>query len=126
MSRDARVAIRALDEVLRDVTPEQMLQGVLLPIINVHQKRLGVSSLLLMITYLQIASLELPGDDDHRIINCAVYLQKQYSDAKVVLVTKDINMRLKARGAGLHYVEDYQPVDQLIDDITLLTSGYKK
>jgi PhoH-like ATPase len=68
----------------------------------------------------------LPGDEnDHRIINCAVYLQKQHSDSKIVLVTKDINMRLKAKGAGLKYVEDYR-TDQLIDDIALLTSGYKK
>ena len=67
----------------------------------------------------------LPGNEnDHRIINCAVHL-KQHSDSKVVLVTKDINMRLKAKGAGLKFVEDYR-TDQLIDDIALLTSGYKK
>ncbi|MBS3798265.1 PhoH family protein [Pseudoalteromonas sp. BDTF-M6] len=126
VSRDARVAIRSLDEVLRDATPEQMLKGVLLP----DDKRAPEQQrgkLIIVNDHLFADSISgLPGNEnDHRIINCAVYLQKQYSDAKVVLVTKDINMRLKAKGAGLHYVEDYR-TDQLIDDVALLTSGYKK
>lgn len=43
---------------------------------------------------------------------------------QVVLVTKDINMRLKAKGAGLAHVEDYRS-DQLIDDIRLLAKGFQ-
>lgn len=126
VSRDARVAIRALDEVLRDASPEQMLQGVALPE-NKRAPQLQNGKLIIVNDHLFADSISgLPGNEnDHRIINCAVYLQKQHSDAKVVLVTKDINMRLKAKGAGLHYVEDYR-TDQLIDDISLLTAGYKK
>ncbi|MEO2280546.1 PhoH family protein [Pseudoalteromonas pernae] len=126
VSRDARVAIRSLDEVLRDASPEQMLQGVTLPS-NKRTPDQTRGKLIIVNDHLFAESISgLPGNEnDHRIINCAVYLQKQYSTAKVVLVTKDINMRLKAKGAGLHYVEDYR-TDQLIDDIALLTSGYKK
>jgi len=126
VSRDARVAIRSLDEVLRDATPEQMLQGVRLPS-NKRAPEAPPGKLIIVNDHLFADSISgLPGDEnDHRIINCAVYLQKQHSDAKVVLVTKDINMRLKAKGAGLHFVEDYR-TDQLIDDIALLTSGYKR
>ena len=40
----------------------------------------------------------------------------------MVLVTKDINMRLKARGCGIHS-EDYHS-DQLLSDIGMLTNGY--
>ena len=63
-------------------------------------------------------------ENDHVIINCALRLQ-QHSSTKVALVTKDINMRLKAKGAGIQFVEDYR-TDQLIDDIKLLSTGYKK
>ncbi len=124
VSRDARVAIRGLDGVLSQASPEQMLQGVALP----SNKQGGLTgSLLIVNDHLFADSISgLPGNEnDHRIINCAVYLQNQHSDKKVILVTKDINMRLKAKGAGLKYVEDYR-TDQLIDDIALLTSGYKK
>ena len=123
VSRDARIAIRALDDVLRDASPEEMLAGVdlstvtknctgRLTIVNDHMFEDAVSG--------------LPGDEnDHRIINTALHLQQLKVEVKVVLVTKDINMRLKAKGAGLEFVEDYR-TDQLIDDISLLTSGYKK
>ncbi|MFT7277730.1 MAG: PhoH-like ATPase, partial [Gammaproteobacteria bacterium] len=126
VSRDARVAIRGLDEVLKNATPEQMLQGVALPS-NKKAKANSAGTLIIVNDHLFADSISgLPGNEnDHRIINCAVYLQKQHGDSKVILVTKDINMRLKAKGAGLKYVEDYR-TDQLIDDISLLTSGYKK
>lgn len=126
VSRDARVAIRGLDEVLKNATPEQMLQGVALPS-SKKAKASSAGTLIIVSDHLFADSISgLPGNEnDHRIINCAVYLQKQHSDSKVILVTKDINMRLKAKGAGLKYVEDYR-TDQLIDDISLLTSGYKK
>ena len=42
---------------------------------------------------------------------------------ETILVTKDINMRLKALGAGLNRVEDYRR-DQLVSDVDLLPSGY--
>lgn len=126
VSRDARVAIRGLDEVLKDATPEQMLKGVALPS-NKKAKASSAGTLIIVNDHLFADSISgLPGNEnDHRIINCAVHLQKQHPNSKVVLVTKDINMRLKAKGAGLKFVEDYR-TDQLIDDIALLSSGYKK
>lgn len=43
---------------------------------------------------------------DHRIIATALWLRDNYPDRKVALVTKDMNMRLKARAMGL-MVQDY-------------------
>jgi len=129
VSRDARVAIRSLDGVLKDASPEQMLDGVRLPSIETAAESGPISrgKLVIINDHLFPDSISgLPGNEnDHRIINCAVRLQKQYSETKVVLVTKDINMRLKAKGAGLKFVEDYR-TDQLIDDIKLLSNGFKK
>ena len=38
-------------------------------------------------------------------------------------MTKDINMRIKAKGSGLMHVEDYRR-DRVLDDIDLLATGY--
>lgn len=43
---------------------------------------------------------------DHRILNSALLLQKEHKDRPVILVTKDINLRLKAKSLGL-VAEDY-------------------
>lgn len=43
---------------------------------------------------------------DHRIIACALWLRDHNPDRKVILVTKDINMRLKAKAMGL-VAQDY-------------------
>ncbi|MFZ5999316.1 MAG: PhoH family protein [Bacteroidota bacterium] len=43
---------------------------------------------------------------DHRIINSALQLQKEEKDRKVILVSKDINLRLKGKALGLQ-AEDY-------------------
>ena len=44
---------------------------------------------------------------DHRILNTALYLEEQYPGRKVIMVTKDINLRLKAKSLNLN-AEDYE------------------
>lgn len=44
---------------------------------------------------------------DHRILNAALYLSEEYKDRKVILVTKDINLRLKAKSLNL-LAEDFE------------------
>ncbi|MCV2884458.1 PhoH family protein [Aestuariibacter sp. AA17] len=124
VARDARISIRSMEDVLHDATPEQMTEGVTLAGrgsgITAPSGKFSIFS-----------DLELPEDhhvftsneNDNRIINAALYLQEQKSPGQVVLVTKDINMRLKAKGAGLAHVEDYR-TDQLISDIKYLSKGY--
>ena len=124
VSREARIAIRALEDVLKDATPEQMLQGVALPS-HAEEKNAGH----LFIINDHHISDQIPGlpggENDHLIINTALFLQREKAPTKVILVTKDINMRLKAKGAGLKLVEDYR-TDQLIDDVRFLYKGYYK
>jgi PhoH-like ATPase len=43
---------------------------------------------------------------DHRILNSALLLQKTEKGKKVILISKDINLRMKAKSLGL-YAEDY-------------------
>ncbi|MDR1114718.1 MAG: PhoH family protein [Tannerella sp.] len=43
---------------------------------------------------------------DHRILSCAMTVSEMHPEMKTILVTKDINMRMKARSLGI-MVEDY-------------------
>jgi PhoH-like ATPase len=45
--------------------------------------------------------------NDHKIINAGLVLQELESDLEVILVTKDINLRIKAKALGLK-AEDYE------------------
>jgi len=44
---------------------------------------------------------------DHRILNTALYVSETHPDRKVILVTKDINLRIKAKSLSL-LAEDYE------------------
>jgi PhoH-like ATPase len=47
------------------------------------------------------------GKTDHRILNSALSLQQEHPDKKVILVSKDICLRLKAKALNLN-AEDYE------------------
>ncbi|MDX1651381.1 MAG: PhoH family protein [Brumimicrobium sp.] len=53
------------------------------------------------------------GKNDHKIINAALFLKEQHKTTEVTLVTKDINLRIKAKALGIN-AEDYETgkVDQ--------------
>ena len=50
---------------------------------------------------------------DHRILNCAYKLSNNNSDRETILISKDTNMRLKARSLGIT-AEDYT-TDKIMD-----------
>src|SRR5699024_10456229 len=58
--------------------------------------------------------------NDHRILNAVLKLMEEESDKKVVLVSKDINLRLKARALSIE-AEDYET--NRISDIEHLYRG---
>jgi PhoH-like ATPase len=126
ISRDARVAIRAIDDALRDATPEQIISGVQLATANSEAGTAAGHLSIFADHALPQVKEHLPGGaNDNQIINTALYLQNERKPQKVVLVTKDINMRLKAKGAGLMHVEDYR-TDQLISDVSMLAKGFQE
>jgi len=66
--------------------------------------------------------LSLPqGKADNQILGVVEALRKQHAPREVVLVSKDINMRVKARALGLS-TDDYQN-DKTLEDGDLLYSG---
>jgi PhoH-like ATPase len=123
ISRDARVAIRSLEEALHDATPEQITEGVPLTRISGDHEAVGHLSIFPDFQLRQKDSNISLDENDHRIIQSALEVQRRKAPDTVILVTKDINMRLKAKGAGVKRVEDYR-TDQLIDDIKMLSRGF--
>ncbi|GAB3188798.1 PhoH family protein [Hydrogenophaga aquatica] len=61
------------------------------------------------------------GKADNQILGVVQALRERYAGREVVLVSKDINMRIKARALGLA-AEDYQN-DKALDDDELLYTG---
>jgi PhoH-like ATPase len=62
-----------------------------------------------------------PGKADNQILSVVQALQEKHAPRQVVLVSKDINMRVKARALGLT-TEDYRN-DKTLDDLDLMYSG---
>ena len=128
VSREARIAINNVEKILGHASPKEIQRGVKIRI-NEPKNKTGTLSV--------FADQKIQNDDnipylnstqqhanDNRIINVALNLQNTNADAFVCLVTKDINMRLKAKGSGLDHVEDYRN-DKVLDDVDLLAKGYE-
>ena len=128
VSREARIAIQMIDKVVDDATPQQIQEGVEMPAVGPE----GVAGTLAIYPDQRLAddsSVPYLDDtpaqaNDNRIINVALRLQAENPSAFICLVTKDINMRIKAKGSGLLHVEDYRR-DRVLDDIDLLARGYE-
>ncbi|MFV0574889.1 MAG: PhoH family protein [Vibrio sp.] len=119
VARDARVAIRALEGIFHDATPEEITHGIPFG----QEQTSGTIAILADYDIQESDKAFADKEGDNRILNGVIALQKQHPQREVVLVTKDINMRLRAKGAGVLKVEDYR-TDQLIDDVQYLTKGF--
>jgi PhoH-like ATPase len=119
VAAECRQAIRLIDKILGGAKPEDVERGV-----PIQREKSGPCGFLSILMSKHVTSLAgLPEDlNDNKIINQLVELQAARAGVAVVLVTKDINMRLKARACGIE-AEDYH-TDQLVDDISLLPKGY--
>lgn len=70
----------------------------------------------------QMLPTSLPGNKpDHAILATALGLQHKFPYRQVILVSKDINLRIKAGIVGI-LAQDYYN-DQVLDDVSLLHTG---
>ncbi len=58
---------------------------------------------------------------DNSLLSVAIALQKREPDTQIIIVSKDINLRIKAHALGIR-AEDYTN-DKVLDDVDLLYSG---
>src|SRR5580693_10603073 len=109
-SRNVRQVTRFLDDMIRDATKEHIDRGLPLPngYSGNHGKKPSTGRLFFQTRQLSSALPEgLPGQGgDNVILAQTLALQNEQQDARVILVSKDINLRIKAAVLGVH-AEDY-------------------
>lgn len=128
VARNARQASRFLDELISSCSSEEIKNGLDL------NQRIGIDvetdeaftshgRLFLQTEHMSAEfPIHLPGKkNDNDILAITMALQNDADLPHVYLVSKDINMRIKAAAIGIH-VEDYNN-DQVLDDVNLLESG---
>ncbi len=124
VARNVRQASRFLDDLVAGACQEQIEQGLTLP---------GASSGLSTNgrLYFQTRparlspSVPLPGNaPDNDILGVALTLRQDHPLRQITLVSKDINLRIKAAILGIH-AEDYYS-DQALDDVRLLYGGVRE
>ncbi len=125
VARNARQASRFLDELIRHADADTIQHGIPLPHLDyaarIDERCRG--RLFFQVERLSFPLPEsLPGDmPDNSILGTTLALSRARPECQTVLVSKDINLRIKASVLGLR-AEDYFN-DQVLDDIDLLYSG---
>ena len=126
VARNVRQVSRFLDELMTSASKQDIDSGLPLP----TSRRPGNGGdaadcgHLFFQTQLQPKQLPqtLPGNTpDNNILGTAMALAEMAPNRHVTLVSKDINLRIKAAVLGIH-TEDYHN-DQVLDDVNLLYSG---
>ncbi|MEB0139668.1 MULTISPECIES: PhoH family protein [unclassified Undibacterium] len=120
VARNARQISRSLDALVGDIDNGAIEKGIALSKLGNKDAR----GHLFFQTKLQIAELPqgLPqGKADNQILSVVRSLEAEFPGRPVVLVSKDINMRIKARAMGLP-AEDYFN-DHVLEDSDLLYTG---
>ncbi|KTD19762.1 phosphate starvation inducible protein PhnH [Legionella londiniensis] len=123
LARNVRQTNRMLVEIMSKANHEQIVAG--LPIPNfLDSEKVKSSGRLFFQTddFEPLRPTSLPGHKvDNTLLATAVGLQKKYPDRQIIIISKDINLRIKAGIIGIR-AEDYYN-DKVLDDVNLLHSG---
>ena len=126
VARNARQVSRFLDELIRDANQQTLNDGLPLSRIE-HGPKVDVIKDVGRL-YFQTSDMtallpeSMPGNIvDNSILKIVLALTKEMQNTTIILVSKDINMRIKAATLELT-AEDYHN-DQTLEDIDLLYSG---
>ncbi|HSD60124.1 MAG TPA: PhoH family protein, partial [Burkholderiales bacterium] len=122
VSRNARQASRFLDEIVSQGGPIE--KGYPLKVKSTGSEAGGCLFLQTHSVNVEIPDSVASKKADNVILGVAIHLKEKYPKREVVLVSKDINMRIKARALGLA-TEDYFN-DKVLEDTDLLFSGVRE
>jgi PhoH-like ATPase len=119
VARNAREVSRLLDALIGH-SQEPLEKGLPLSALG-HTDAVG-RLFLQTKTYETVLPTALPpGKGDNQILGVVRGLAQEHPDGHIILVTKDINMRVKARALGI-LSEDYKS-DRTLEDTDLLYTG---
>ena len=122
VARNARQASRFLDAIVSSA-PDKIETGIALSVTGNVQAG-GRLFLQTEAIIHDISSSVPPGKVDNQIIGVVKHLQENQDKRDVILVSKDINMRIKAHALGLS-AEDYFN-DRVLEDTDLLYTGVRE
>ncbi|HHO70587.1 MAG TPA: PhoH family protein, partial [Halothiobacillus sp.] len=127
-ARNVRQVSRFLDEMLAAADLSAISSGLRIHSPFVSEEKLASCSGKLFLQT-QTESVTLPegiagNQADNQILGVTLALRERVTDRDVILVSKDINLRIKATALGLP-AEDYHN-DQVLDDINLLYTGLEQ
>lgn len=120
VARNARHVSRLLDNLIGDADEDSIHAGLPLPSggNNGNPGRVFFQTE----DFSHALPASLPGENpDNSILNMAMALQKEHPQTSTIIVSKDINLRIKARVLGIR-AEDYLD-DMVLDDASLLYDG---
>ena len=127
VARNVRQVSRFLDDLIRDANQQTLNDGLPLSRIEHGPKAETAKGMMGRLYFQTIAMTSLlpesmPGNiADNAILRIVLALTKELPNTTIILVSKDINMRIKAATLELS-AEDYHN-DQTLEDIDLLYSG---
>ena len=127
VARNVRQTNRFIDELLNANKDRIVDQGLELSLFPLAESPEQCGGRLFFQTQAHDNNLpeSLPGNkNDNSILNTILALKESTPDHVVVLISKDINLRIKASILGIK-AEDYAN-DRVVDDLDLLFSGSKK
>lgn len=124
VARNVRQVSRFLDELVTDIKPEDISSGVNILLRPDESEEKSATGRLYFQT--ETMDIQLPADlpgsiADNTILGTALALQRDQPDTAVILVSKDINLRIKATVVGI-IAEDYFN-DRVLEDVDLLYAG---
>ena len=118
VSRNGRQVSRFLNELVERGKDAKLSDG--LELTNPHGIKLKRDNAVGRLYFEQRLSANR-GKADNQILASVMELRDQHTDRTVILVTKDINLRIKASIEGV-VAEDYEN-DRALDDFSLLYTG---
>jgi len=124
VARNVRQTNRMLVELMSNASHEQIVSGLPIPSFASSRKAKSSGKLFFQTDeFNQVIPSSLPGHKvDNTILATALGLQKKFAGKKqVIIISKDINLRIKAGILGIP-AEDYYN-DQVLDDVNLLHRG---
>ncbi len=126
VARNVRQVSRFLDDLIAGASKEEIDRGLPLPGPLAPSGELVSGRLFFQIRPNRIVPpASLPGNaPDNDILSMALTLQQDHPRRPLTLVSKDINLRIKAAILGIH-AEDYYN-DQTLDDVNLLYAGTRE
>ena len=124
-ARNVRQVSRFLDDMMRDVSKAAIDEGLLIPGLQRDAAAAGGRLFFQTEALPSLLPDTLPGNKpDNYILATTLALQQKHPDTRVTLVSKDINLRIKAAVVGIH-AEDYFS-DKALDDLDLLFTGMEE